>query len=112
MTSTSPDGGRRHVVAERHEAAVDEQHAAVVEVERHDDVVAGASVLRAVDDVDCLVRAVRAGDDDRQPLDVVRIGAGGEHGVERLRRGVVVGLDDGVELLALIEPAQLPETRG
>jgi hypothetical protein len=75
-------GGLPGVEAERDEAPVDEHDATVGEAERDDDVVAGAPVLRPVDDTDRLVVEVRPRGDDRQPLDVGRVDDVGQHHVD------------------------------
>jgi hypothetical protein len=53
-------GCRRRFLVERDEAAGDEQDPSVVELQRGDDVVAGAAALRPVDDVHLLVAEIAA----------------------------------------------------
>jgi hypothetical protein len=98
-----------NVVVLGHEPAVDEQQPTVGEPHRDDDVVAGLTALRTVDDVHGLVGEVLAGGGHRAPLDIVGVDAGRQHRVERGGRLVVALLDLGVELLALVEPPQLPQ---
>jgi Ecdysteroid kinase-like family len=103
-------GRRGHVQSEWHEATVDEEHPAVVESHRRDDVQSRPPVLRPVHDQDLFVGQVGAGGGDRSPLDVGRISFG-EHVVEWLGGDVEAGFDLGVEVPPLVEPAQLPEAQ-
>ena len=96
-------------LAQRHEAALDEQDAPVRQPQRRDGHVAGLAVLGPVDDDQLLVGEVHAGRDDGSPLDVAGVGPGAEHVVERQGRLVDGRLDLAVEVLALVEPAELPE---
>jgi len=80
-------GGRRvDGRGERQEPALDEEDAAVVELQRRDDEISGHAALGAINDGDRLVGQVGTGRPHLTPLDRRRVDAHTEYIVEQCRR--------------------------